>query len=56
MLISESEINKIKKFKESNEIVTYFKRWRSRGYNTYELVYLPKELAKKARLLLEKCR
>ena len=50
MLISEREINKIKKIKESNEIITYFK------YNTNKLVYLPKELSKKAKLLLEKCR
>ena len=56
MLISEREINKIKKIKESNEIITYFKKWKNKGYNPNKLVYLPKELSKKAKLLLEKCR
>jgi len=52
MLISEKEIKKIRKFKESNEIITYFEKWKNRGYNTNELVYLPKELSKKAKKLL----
>jgi len=56
MLISKKEIKKIKKFKESNEIITYFEKWKNKGYNTNDLVYLPKELSKKAKLLLEKCR